>query len=114
MSIAQGVIDIVLQHATGKVKTIRVRIGRMTEILPDSLRFCFEAIREDTVGRDAELVIEEVPVRCSCLKCNSEFELQRFIMICPNCSATELEILSGNELEVVELEEEPLDANCET
>ena len=104
MSIAQGIIDTIQPYATSKIKKIRMRIGKLTEVMPDSLLFSFDVIRHGTPAEDAELEIELVPVRGGCRKCHAEFELERFVFVCPECKSNEVDMLAGNELEVVELE----------
>jgi len=113
MSIAQSILDVVQQYAksdhsrdTGvpRVKSVRLRIGEMAGVVPESLRFCFEIAGEGTVAQGAELLIDEIPIRCRCTSCNLEFLAERFLFLCPTCGAPEVEVLSGNELDVVELD----------
>ena len=114
MSIAQSILEVVQQYArandhtcdvnASRVKSIRLRIGEMAGVVPESLRFCFEVAGEGTVAQGAELLIEEVPIRCLCTGCNLEFSAERFLFLCPTCGTTDVEVLSGNELDVVELD----------
>ena len=52
LSIAQSILDIVNQHLPAEkpahVKSVKVKIGKLSNVLPDSLRFCFEAITKDS------------------------------------------------------------------
>jgi len=114
MSIAQSILEVVQQYAkandragdagASKVKSIRLRIGEMAGVVPESLRFCFEVASEGTVAQGAELLIDEVPVRCHCVSCGVDFSAERFLFLCPTCGASDVEVLSGNELDVVELD----------
>lgn len=114
MSIAQSILEVVQQYAkesdhardanVPRVKSVRLRIGEMAGVVPESLRFCFEVASEGTVAQGAELLIEEVPIRCRCASCNLEFSAERFLFLCPTCGTTDVEVLSGNELDVVELD----------
>jgi hydrogenase nickel incorporation protein HypA/HybF len=114
MSIAQGILEVVQQYARAndhagdasapKVKSVRLRIGEMAGVVPESLRFCFEVASEGTVAQGAELLIDEVPIRCRCFSCNLEFFAERFLFLCPACGTSGVEVLSGGELDVVELD----------
>ena len=114
MSIAQSILEVVQQYARGnhhasdasssRVKSVRLRIGEMAGVVPESLRFCFEVASEGTAAQGAVLLIEEVPIKCFCNSCNLEFSAERFLFLCPTCGASDVEVLSGNELDVVELD----------
>lgn len=110
MSIAQNLLEIVQEHVEqlhwnhARVKTIRMRIGEMAGVVPESLRFCFEVASEGTVAQGAELAIEEMPTLCHCPKCGCHFRVESFAFICPSCQSIEVRLISGNELDVVELE----------
>jgi hydrogenase nickel incorporation protein HypA/HybF len=114
MSIAQSILEVVQQYArandhTGgvnasRVKSVRLRIGEMAGVVPESLRFCFEAASDGTEAQGAELLIDEVPIRCRCDSCDLEFLAERFLFLCPTCGSSDVEVLSGNELDVVELD----------
>jgi hydrogenase nickel incorporation protein HypA/HybF len=119
MSTAQSILEVVQQytkendHTRGadvpRVKSVRLRIGEMAGVVPESLRFCFEVASEGTVAQGAELLIDEVPIRCRCAGCKVEFLVEHFLFLCPTCGTPDVEVISGNELDVVELDllEEP-------
>lgn len=108
MSIAENLLEIIERHAptngAARVKVIRLRIGEMTAVVPESLRFCFEVASEGTVAHGAELRIEPVPIVSHCHDCRADFEVGGYVFICPNCGSPKVELVSGNELDVVELE----------
>lgn len=110
MSIARSLLEIIDEHvprpdgAAGRVKVVRLRIGEMAGVVPESLRFCFEVASEGTIAHGAELVIEEIPIRCRCRQCRADFAVERYAFICPRCSSRDVELLSGSELDVTELE----------
>ena len=64
LSIAQSIVEIVQQHLpSGQiqgVKSVKMKVGHQTGIVPDSLEFCFGAIAEGTVVQGARLEIENV------------------------------------------------------
>jgi hydrogenase nickel incorporation protein HypA/HybF len=108
MSIAENLLEIIQRHApsngAARVKAIRLRIGQMAGVVPESLRFCFEVASEGTPAQGAELQIEHVPIVSRCKDCRSDFEIEQYVFICPSCDGLNVELISGSELDVVELE----------
>ena len=52
LSIAQSIIEIITldmsKHNLTKVDTITLRIGKITQVMPDALLFGFECLSKDT------------------------------------------------------------------
>ncbi|GBE15800.1 MAG TPA: hydrogenase maturation nickel metallochaperone HypA [Proteobacteria bacterium] len=111
LSIAMEILDIVEReaqnHGAGQVTDIRLRIGDLSGVETDSLRFCFEAVRgEKMVTRHAELTIVRVPVRIRCGPCDDEFEGEGRLLRCPSCGGLDTELLEGDELNIIDFEVE--------
>jgi len=108
MSIARSIVEIVEEtvRANGhaRVQRVRVAIGNLVGVVPDSLAFCFEAIVGDTPLAGASLVIEPIPVRARCNDCGASFEVEAFSFRCEACGGTSLNVESGNELLVQSIE----------
>ncbi len=108
LGIAQNILQIVQQSVpeTGEasVRIIRIRVGQLSGVVPDSLDFCFSAIIHDTEMKDARLEIEQVPLTSECRDCRQRFPVSEMEFYCPACKSTNLELISGRELEVVEIE----------
>lgn len=108
MGIIAGVLDAVNVSAADagatRVLAVNLRVGRMTEAIPDALQFAFEALSENTLSDGAELVLEMVEPSSFCLECGAEFSHDRFHRICPECGSYETTLLSGRELEIASIE----------
>jgi hydrogenase nickel incorporation protein HypA/HybF len=108
LSIAQNIIDIVRQHLPAgefhKVRAVKIRVGDMAGIVSDSVEFCFNVITTGTPMEGAELVIERVPLVIRCNKCLKEHTLNDLAFRCPFCSNPDVQVVSGNELQVIEIE----------
>lgn len=110
MGIANSVLEAVrtemgLHPGTYPCK-IGVRIGEMAAIDQDALRFCFEAIIQETDLQSLELGIEVCPRRHRCQVCGGEFIVRDYDSRCPQCEALETICISGDELELAYLEVE--------
>jgi hydrogenase nickel incorporation protein HypA/HybF len=108
LSIASGIRDVVLAQAqeAGCRRVIRVtlRIGALTGVEPEALRFCFDALVQSTVAAGAILEIEPVPAQGHCAACAVTFDLGFVHDACPTCGERRWTLVSGRELAVKELE----------
>jgi hydrogenase nickel incorporation protein HypA/HybF len=108
LSIAQNILEIVQQSVTEEqepdVKWVRIRLGQLSGVVPDSLDFCFSAIVSETRMRKAGLAIEQVPTICRCRECGHRFQIEDMVFFCPSCKSADLEMISGKELEILEIE----------
>jgi hydrogenase nickel incorporation protein HypA/HybF len=108
LGIAENILDIVRQsvpdNRISAVESIRLRVGPFAGIVPDSLKFCFDALSGDAGMTKAGLLIEQTSLTASCRSCGNRFEVKDFVFLCPACGGGNLEIISGKELEVVEIE----------
>jgi hydrogenase nickel incorporation protein HypA/HybF len=103
LGIAQEVVALVADHAGGKVTRVVLEIGKLSAILPDAVRFCFDLCSEGTVVAGATLDIIEIPGRARCRECGREVMLEQPFGRCL-CGGTDLEWLTGEELRVKEYE----------
>ena len=107
-AIAQGILDIIDQEILpyGKVSVlnVKVRIGKLSGIMPDSLTFAFTSLSNGTAADGAHLLIEEVPLSITCNKCGKTSSVDNPFMICPACKSPDVSMASGRELDVVGLE----------
>jgi len=87
-----------------RVEKVNLRVGKLSSVVPESLRFCFEIITQDTALSGAKLEIEEIPVVARCKDCQEEWTVTGPIFKCRKCKSGSLEILSGQELDIVSLE----------
>jgi len=105
LSIAASVVEIVCRHADGRrVSKVELKVGQLRQVVPSSLAFSFELVAQGTVTEGAELELHSVPVVAACRACSSETELHGFPFQCAACSGFDLQILTGEELEVNSIE----------
>ncbi|GBD87210.1 hydrogenase/urease nickel incorporation protein HypA [bacterium BMS3Abin03] len=108
LSIAQEILGIVYQYVPdpkeNSVKSVRIRIGKLSNILPDSLTFCFEAITTDTPLKGAKLEIIHIPVAITCSNCNTTSEIEPPVFTCPLCGSNQIKITGGTDMRVDSIE----------
>jgi hydrogenase nickel incorporation protein HypA/HybF len=105
LSIAEAIVAIAERHAEGRTVTrVEVRVGHLRQVVPAALEFAFELVREGTVLGGAELELEQVPARGRCRDCGVETTMDGFPLACSACGGLDVELLSGEELQVESLE----------
>jgi hydrogenase nickel incorporation protein HypA/HybF len=107
LAITESVVDAVTQRLPdARISCVRLEIGALSGVVPDSVRFCFDLVTEGTNLEGASLEITEVAGRCHCRVCGADFEPDGPIMICP-CGSTEIEVLAGQELKIASVQTTP-------
>ena len=104
LAIAESVVEAVTQRLPGaKVACVRLEIGALSGVVPDSIRFCFDLATEGTGLAGARLEITEPPARCRCRACGAEFQPDSPIVLCP-CGSPDVAVLAGEELKIVSVQ----------
>jgi hydrogenase nickel incorporation protein HypA/HybF len=110
MSIAQSLIDIIREemqkHGVRKLRSVKVNIGKLSAIVPESLSFCFDIMIQGTDLEGAKLVMEVIPLEGRCRDCGKAFEVKDYVFLCPSCGGGKIETLKGQDLSIVEMEVE--------
>ncbi len=109
LSIAQSLLDIVLQeakrHGVERVIRVGVRVGAFSAVVPSALTFSFDLIKEGTVAAEAQLAIEEVPLTGRCQDCGQILDnMDSPIADCPACESKKIELTQGRELTIAYIE----------
>jgi len=104
----QSVLEIAEEQArkagASRILEIRMRVGRMTGIVSESLEHAFVVLRDGTTAAGARLNVEFVPGAFWCPPCAAEFESDDLVGGCPTCHEPSFDLRRGRELEVVSLE----------
>ena len=103
LGIARNIVSIVIEKAQGKpVSRVTIEIGKLSAVLPEALRFCFDIVSQETVVENAELEIIEISGAAVCRTCGSQFELEQLYERCP-CGSADITRLTGEELLVKQM-----------
>ena len=104
LSITRSVVAIVTERAAGaRVTRVRLEVGRLSAMMPEAIRFCFDLCAQGTPAEDAALEIVEIPGRGRCGDCGAEVALTSLVGRCPSCSG-HLSLVAGAELMIKEME----------
>ncbi|MGH8897202.1 MAG: hydrogenase maturation nickel metallochaperone HypA [Egibacteraceae bacterium] len=104
MAITQSVVAAVSEHVgDGRATRVRLEIGRLSGVVADSVRFCFDLAIGGTVLEGALLEIVETPGRAYCRQCQHEVDIEDLVPLC-ECGSADLKLLGGHELKIKEVE----------
>lgn len=108
LSIAQSVVETVekeLENQPGALlRKVGLRIGELSGVDADSLRFSWECLTRETGFEGVALAIETRAWQRRCPPCELIFAVSDFQTICPQCGTRETEHAGGDELDVAYLE----------
>ena len=110
MSIAHSLIEILkeemLKHEARILKSVRVHIGQMSAVVPESLSFCFGVMTSGTELEGARLLMDIIPLQAVCRDCEAAFNVRNYEFLCPHCGSRNLETVAGQDLCIAEMEVE--------
>jgi hydrogenase nickel incorporation protein HypA/HybF len=109
LSLSGAVVNTVAKHAAGRrVLLVSLRVGRLRQVVPETLAFYFEFVARGTPCEGARLEQELIDLRLCCESCATQWEIEAPAFRCPCCGAGGVRVVSGDEFEVhsIEVEEE--------
>ena len=112
LSLSGAIVNTVVKHAEGRrVSVVNLRVGALRQVVPDTLDFYFGIVAKETVCEGARLEQELIAARLRCAQCETEWEIELPVFMCPSCGpGGTVEVASGDEFEVESIEVE--EAEC--
>ncbi len=109
LAVAQAIVAAAERHADGRpVAIVRVRVGRLRQMVPEYLTWFFEIAAKETLCEGASLEWERIPSLLRCAACGAEWDPapppapdQASLIVgfrCPRCGAGDHSVVSGDEL----------------
>lgn len=110
MSLAENVLQIIEDSARAqnfrRVRSVVLEIGQLAAVEPDAMRFCFDAATKGSIAEGARLEIVETPGTGRCTACGKTVVIQESYDLCPECGSPHLQVVSGDQMRVKNLEVE--------
>ncbi|UCD64103.1 MAG: hydrogenase maturation nickel metallochaperone HypA [Candidatus Zixiibacteriota bacterium] len=108
LAIANSIVDTVLDEAARRnlkaITAVGLRVGDLTDIVPEALEFGFSAIISNTPLQGVRLEIERVPLGGTCRACSESFDIKEMVFACPRCGSGKIKIDRGEELDIAYIE----------
>lgn len=106
MALTESVVATVSEHVgDSMVRVLTLEIGKLSGVVADAMRFCFDVCAQGTALDGARLDIIETPGLAICRDCHDEVELSDRLALC-ECGSANLEIVGGSQLKIKQLEVE--------
>lgn len=105
MSITMAVLDaITAKVGEQRVTEVRLEVGKLSGVVVESVRFCFDLAAEGTPLAGARLVVDEPSGQACCVLCGVEFTVDDYIVLCPGCGSADVDVRAGRELRIMSVE----------
>lgn len=113
-SLMDQVQDIALERNALSVTSIVVGMGPLSGVEAQLLKNAYTVASAGTVAEDAELIIENLPIRVKCGQCGCESDASPNKLVCKQCGDWRTTLVSGDELMLMSVElEKPKEAASE-
>ena len=110
MSLCEGILQILesesIKQGFKRVKNVWLEIGDLSGVEPEAMLFSFDAVTRTTLAEGAKLNIINIPGMAWCLQCAENVSVKQRFDECPNCGSYQLQVTSGDEMKIKELEVE--------
>lgn len=111
LSLSSAIVGTAVKHADGRrVSVVNLRVGRLRQVVPETLDFYFEFVARGTLCEGARLEQEVLEARLRCDPCGAQWGLEVPAFRCPACGGSDVVVVSGSEFEVESIEVE--EAEC--
>jgi hydrogenase nickel incorporation protein HypA/HybF len=106
LSLCHAIAGVVKPYADGRhVDVVRVKIGALRQVVPESLSFCWTLVRDYEDMPDADLELEFVSAEVDCRSCSRRSTIiSQWSLLCPHCESAEVETICGDEFLVTSLD----------
>jgi len=112
LPIIKKVLHIVLFHASEQaateVRTVTLKVGEIHDLIPELVERYFSYVSRGTIAEKAKVQMVVLPIICTCKDCQKHFiynlRYGERTRGCPVCGGEDLELVSGNELFVDNIE----------
>ena len=108
MSIAAAVLETLraesANHGAARVARAGLRIGELSGVEPESLRFCLETLVADSDLDPLAFDFEICPWTRRCRACGAVFHVVEWNPACSTCGSADTEAAGGDQMELTYLE----------
>ena len=111
LSVTESLLQVVLRHAgeggAGKVVSVSVRIGELSDLVNEWMQRYFDYLSRGTIAEGATIRIERIPATFCCDACGDVFPADprtREVIRCPRCASDAMTLVTGRECYVQQIE----------
>ncbi|WP_455645126.1 hydrogenase maturation nickel metallochaperone HypA [Methanosphaera sp.] len=115
-SMVEAILDTAKKNNAIQITEAVLEVGELTMLNPEQLRFMMDVLREDTILKDAEIIINMIPIEIECETCgfkgvsktDENMDHLMAVATCPECDNTHVHIIQGQEcnIKTIKIEKE--------
>lgn len=110
MSLCEGILQVLESESEKqgfeRVKSVWLEIGDLSGIEIEAMLFSFDAVTRHSLADGAKLNIINIPGSAWCMQCAKSVTVRQRFDECPDCGSYQLQVTSGDEMKIKELEVE--------
>lgn len=103
-SMVNTIQKIVMEQGLTQVQKLVLEVGELSGVVPRYMEACYPAAVYKTFMENTVLEMETIPGIVRCKSCGREFNAMAHDFTCPDCGSQDMEILSGNDVIIKELQ----------
>ncbi len=103
--IIRSVEKVAVENGLEKVSAVVLELGEVSGVVPDYLTDCWRwAAAKSELASGSELRIETLPAVTRCGGCGADYPTVAHGRACPRCGSGDTWLLTGNEVNIKEIE----------
>ena len=103
--IIRSVEKVAVENGLEKVSAVVLELGEVSGVVPDYLTDCWRwAAAKSELASGSELRIETLPAVTRCGGCGADYPTVAHGRTCPRCGSGDTWLLTGNEVNIKEIE----------
>lgn len=103
-SITATAIKAARENNMSEIQCIYLKVGVLSGVNVDALRFAFEAFRSNGDLKCESLDIEYVCAKGKCNACSISFEVEAYWQVCPDCGSVDVSYEGGMDFCIYEID----------
>jgi len=100
------------KHNLDRIRVVHLRIGALSCVEIEALRFCFKPVMVGSIAEGAALEICQVPAKAKCHVCDDTYDVAARWEACPLCGTASGNIIYGDEMHVARIEADEAMSAC--
>lgn len=106
LSLCGAIYEITERAAAGRpVSVIHLDVGRLRQVIPETLTYCWEMVSAETALAGSRLEVDYRPVTLQCRQCREGTTLTKdLLLLCGGCGGDQVTVTGGEELLVTSLD----------
>lgn len=108
LAITENIIKISSEEAkkynAKKVKSINIKMGTLSDLIPECIQSYFDIASEGTIVEGATLIIDKIPINMVCNNCGKKSNIYTATFKCSYCGSNKIKLIGGHEFYIDSME----------